>query len=108
MSKLFSACILASASAFSVVPAAPRTQVGAGASDLVRPRARPGVSSPPPPSAPSACAASSAQAARTAPASMSGAADGFVPDMQRRTIMNLVLLGGAGVPVLWCASAGKL
>jgi len=29
------------------------------------------------------------------------AADGFVPDMQRRTIMNLVLLGGAGVPVLW-------
>merc|ERR1719224_310324 len=23
------------------------------------------------------------------------------PDMQRRTIMNLVLLGGAGVPVLW-------
>merc|ERR1719258_715067 len=29
------------------------------------------------------------------------AADGFVPDMQRRSIMNLVLLGGAGVPVLW-------
>ena len=28
-------------------------------------------------------------------------ADGFVPDMQRRTVMNLVLLGGAGVPVLW-------
>ena len=32
---------------------------------------------------------------------MGAAADGFVPDMQRRTIMNLVLLGGAGVPVLW-------
>merc|ERR1711881_585480 len=31
----------------------------------------------------------------------SAAADDFVPDMQRRTIMNLVLLGGAGVPVLW-------
>merc|ERR1719152_1016721 len=30
------------------------------------------------------------------------AAEGeIVPDMQRRTIMNLVLLGGAGVPVLW-------
>tara|TARA_B100001287_G_scaffold17695_1_gene13157 strand:- start:61 stop:780 length:720 start_codon:yes stop_codon:yes gene_type:complete len=25
----------------------------------------------------------------------------FVPDMQRRIIMNLILLGGAGVPVLW-------
>jgi cytochrome b6-f complex iron-sulfur subunit len=25
----------------------------------------------------------------------------FVPDMQRRTIMNLVLLGGAAVPVGW-------
>ena len=34
---------------------------------------------------------------------MGAAADGFVPDMQRRTIMNLVLLGGAGVPVLWLA-----
>merc|ERR1719343_1394668 len=33
--------------------------------------------------------------------SMSAAADDFVPDMQRRTVMNLVLLGGAGVPVLW-------
>jgi len=32
---------------------------------------------------------------------MASAADDFVPDMQRRTIMNLVLLGGAGVPVLW-------
>lgn len=32
---------------------------------------------------------------------MSSAADDFVPDMQRRTIMNLVLLGGAAVPVLW-------
>jgi cytochrome b6-f complex iron-sulfur subunit len=31
------------------------------------------------------------------------AADGFVPDMQRRTIMNLVLLGGAAVPVGWLA-----
>mmetsp|Transcript_6789 Transcript_6789/g.17816 ORF Transcript_6789/g.17816 Transcript_6789/m.17816 type:complete len:217 (-) Transcript_6789:367-1017(-) len=36
-----------------------------------------------------------------APIAMSAAADDFVPDMQRRTIMNLVLLGGAGVPVLW-------
>ena len=34
---------------------------------------------------------------------MSAAADDFVPDLQRRTIMNLVLLGGAGVPVLWMA-----
>merc|ERR1719183_2361854 len=32
---------------------------------------------------------------------MAAAADDFVPDLQRRTIMNLVLLGGAGVPVLW-------
>merc|ERR1719181_2645573 len=31
--------------------------------------------------------------------SMAAAADEFVPDMQRRTIMNLVLLGGAAVPV---------
>jgi len=39
----------------------------------------------------------------TTPAiSMAAAAEGdFVPDMQRRSIMNLVLLGGAGVPVLW-------
>lgn len=29
------------------------------------------------------------------------AADEFVPDMQRRSIMNLVLLGGAAVPVGW-------
>jgi len=37
-------------------------------------------------------------------ARMSAAAEGdIVPDMQRRTIMNLVLLGGAGVPVLWLA-----
>jgi len=28
-------------------------------------------------------------------------ADDFVPDMQRRTIMNLVLLGGAAIPVGW-------
>merc|ERR1719181_2048811 len=42
------------------------------------------------------------QVQRTGPAVMAGlAADDFVPDMQRRTIMNLVLLGGAGVPVLW-------
>jgi cytochrome b6-f complex iron-sulfur subunit len=32
---------------------------------------------------------------------MLATADGFVPDMQRRTIMNLVLLGGAAVPVAW-------
>jgi len=30
-------------------------------------------------------------------------ADEFVPDMQRRTIMNLILLGGAAVPVGWLA-----
>ena len=41
------------------------------------------------------------QAPRTAPAVQMASADGFVPDMQRRTLMNLVLLGGAGVPVLW-------
>merc|ERR1719378_638830 len=35
------------------------------------------------------------------PAVNMAAADGFVPDMQRRTVMNLVLLAGAGVPVLW-------
>jgi len=34
---------------------------------------------------------------------MSAAEGELVPDMQRRTIMNLVLLGGAGVPVLWLA-----
>ena len=28
-------------------------------------------------------------------------ADDFVPDMQRRSIMNLVFLGGAAVPVGW-------
>lgn len=33
--------------------------------------------------------------------SMAAAADDFVPDMQRRTIMNLVLVAGAGVPVAW-------
>merc|ERR1719460_1219320 len=37
------------------------------------------------------------------PVAQAASADGFVPDMQRRTIMNLVLLGGAGVPVLWLA-----
>merc|ERR1719262_194623 len=42
--------------------------------------------------------------ARAGPAPrMAAGADEFVPDMQRRTIMNLVLLGGAGVPVLWMA-----
>merc|ERR1719310_165568 len=40
------------------------------------------------------------QVART-PAVKAAEAGGFVPDMQRRTVMNLVLLGGAGVPVLW-------
>lgn len=45
-----------------------------------------------------------AQVARVpAVATMAAAADDFVPDMQRRSIMNLVLLGGAGVPVLWMA-----
>ena len=34
---------------------------------------------------------------------MSAVTDDFVPDMQRRTIMNLILLGAAGVPVLWLA-----
>jgi cytochrome b6-f complex iron-sulfur subunit len=38
---------------------------------------------------------------RAGAAAMSATADGFVPDMQRRTIMNLVLLGGAAVPVGW-------
>jgi cytochrome b6-f complex iron-sulfur subunit len=28
-------------------------------------------------------------------------ADDFVPDMQRRSIMNLVLLAGAALPVGW-------
>jgi len=32
---------------------------------------------------------------------MLAAAGEFVPDMQRRTIMNLVLLGGAAIPVGW-------
>ena len=32
---------------------------------------------------------------------MSATADAFVPDMQRRTVMNLLLLAGCGVPVLW-------
>merc|ERR1719238_558923 len=45
--------------------------------------------------------ASRPASARVPAAAMSAAADDFVPDMQRRTIMNLVLLGGAGVPVLW-------
>jgi len=40
---------------------------------------------------------------RSSQAVQMASADGFVPDMQRRTIMNLVLLGGAGVPVLWLA-----
>merc|ERR1719335_281675 len=40
---------------------------------------------------------------RSSKISMSATADDFVPDMQRRTIMNLVLLGGAAVPVGWLA-----
>merc|ERR1719298_86380 len=28
-------------------------------------------------------------------------ADDFVPDLQRRTVMNLVLVAGAAVPVAW-------
>ena len=36
-----------------------------------------------------------------APVAMAGAVDEFVPDLQRRTIMNLVLVAGAGVPVVW-------
>jgi len=52
--------------------------------------------------APARVPAGQTQVARAAPA-MSAAADDFVPDLQRRTIMNLVLLGGAGVPVLWMA-----
>jgi len=42
------------------------------------------------------------QVARASGVSMASLAEGeFVPDMQRRTIMNLVLLGGAAVPVAW-------
>ena len=41
--------------------------------------------------------------ATNTPLTMSAAADEFVPDMQRRNIMNLVLVGGAAVPVLWLA-----
>merc|ERR1719506_3507260 len=41
------------------------------------------------------------QARSPAAVQMAAAADDFVPDLQRRTIMNLILLGGAGVPVLW-------
>merc|ERR1719182_602826 len=43
------------------------------------------------------------QARSPAAVQMAAAADDFVPDLQRRTIMNLILLGGAGVPVLWLA-----
>ena len=40
--------------------------------------------------------------ARLPPASMAGLAEGeYVPDMQRRTIMNLLLLGSSAVPVAW-------
>ena len=40
--------------------------------------------------------------ARTSDVTMAAAsAEEFVPDMQRRTIMNLVLLGGAALPVGW-------
>merc|ERR1719327_67331 len=52
---------------------------------------------------PARLAAPRTQVSRAVPASMAAAADDFVPDLQRRTIMNLVLLGGAGVPVLWLA-----
>ena len=39
---------------------------------------------------------------RTSDVTMEAAsADEFVPDMQRRSIMNLVLLGGAALPVGW-------
>jgi len=71
MRSLLSLLLVACVGAFSVAPAA----------RVAAPRAAP--------------------VARTAPAAMAAAADDFVPDMQRRTIMNLVLLGGAGVPVLW-------
>merc|ERR1711924_537609 len=36
---------------------------------------------------------------------MLAAAGEFVPDMQRRTIMNIILLGGAAVPVGWMGGA---
>jgi len=43
-----------------------------------------------------------ATAASPVAVQMAAAAEGdFVPDLQRRTIMNLVLLGGAAVPVGW-------
>merc|ERR1719447_1720937 len=35
------------------------------------------------------------------PMAMAAAEGEVVPDLQRRTIMNLVLLGGAAVPVAW-------
>ena len=44
-----------------------------------------------------------ASPAKASPITMAAAEGELVPDMQRRTIMNLVLLGGAGVPVLWLA-----
>jgi cytochrome b6-f complex iron-sulfur subunit len=45
-----------------------------------------------------------AQVVRKSDVAMMAAAEGeFVPDLQRRTIMNLVLLGGAAVPVAWLA-----
>ena len=55
------------------------------------------------PTAPAHGRVPSLAAASRAPVApiMAAAADDFVPDLQRRTIMNLVLLGGAGVPVLW-------
>jgi len=36
---------------------------------------------------------------------MLAAAGEFVPDMQRRTIMNIILLGGAAIPVGWMGGA---
>jgi len=48
-------------------------------------------------------AAPRVQVPRTPAPIVMGAADAFVPDLQRRTVMNLVLLGGAAVPVGWLA-----
>jgi cytochrome b6-f complex iron-sulfur subunit len=45
---------------------------------------------------------SSLVARRTAPV-MAAAEDGFVPDMERRVIMNALLVGATAVPGLWLA-----
>merc|ERR1719379_943417 len=55
------------------------------------------------PTAPRGAAVRPASQARASSAVTMAAADGFVPDMQRRTLMNLVLLGGAALPVGWLA-----